>query len=402
VSLAEVPLVLMLLGLSAYTVLGGADFGAGLWFALTRRRDRDLREQTFHAMAPVWEANHVWLVFVVVVCWTAYPVAFASIFSTLGVPLLIAGLGVILRGTAYALRSGRPSRRQDSVIGLIFSLSSVLTPFALGLAVGAIASRRVPVGNAASDPLGSWINPTSILIGVLAVAISAYMAAVFLAADAARQRDPAMTRALRRRALIAGLVTGVLAIGGLVVLHQDAPTLFDALVDGPGLAAIGVSVAGGCGTLVLVGRWRFEPARYTAAVAVAAILAGGALAQSPTFLPGLTVEEAAANDTTIVVLLAGLMLGALVVVPSLAVLFRLVLRGRFDLSAPIATPETGGRIPRRPFHLTGCWPLGTLGAGGVLGLVLGSATWLQMLGAVVLLGAAGGALPALILREGAQ
>ena len=160
-SLAEAPLVLCLVGIAAYTVLGGADFGAGLWFLLSRRgSNRDhLREHTFRAMGPVWEANHVWLIFILVVCWTAYPVAFGSIASTLAVPLFIAAVGIIMRGTAYALRSGSPSPRQDSAIGVVFSLSSLLTPFALGTAIGGIASGRVPVGNAQGDLISSWLNP---------------------------------------------------------------------------------------------------------------------------------------------------------------------------------------------------------------------------------------------------
>ena len=160
-SLAEAPLALALIGLVAYTVLGGADFGAGLWFLLSGRgpeRDR-LREQTFRAMGPVWEANHVWLIFVLVVCWTAYPVAFGSIASTLAVPLFIAALGIIMRGTAYALRSGSPTPAQDRDHRLVFSFSSVLTPFALGTAVGAIASGRVPVGNAQGDLFSELAQP---------------------------------------------------------------------------------------------------------------------------------------------------------------------------------------------------------------------------------------------------
>ena len=172
-------------------MLGGADFGAGFWFLVSGRGqiETTVREHTFHAMAPVWEANHVWLIFVLVVCWTAYPVAFGSIVSTLAVPLFLAAVGIIMRGTAYALRSGNPSPRQDSAIGVVFSLSSVVTPFALGAAIGGIASGRVPVGNAEGDLFSSWLNPTSVLIGAMAVATSAYMAAVFLAADAARQGD---------------------------------------------------------------------------------------------------------------------------------------------------------------------------------------------------------------------
>ncbi len=400
-SLVEAPLALALIGLVAYTVLGGADFGAGLWFLLSGRgpeRDR-LREQTFRAMGPVWEANHVWLIFVLVVCWTAYPVAFGSIASTLAVPLFVAALGIIMRGTTYALRSGSPTPAQDRVIGLIFSFSSVLTPFALGTAVGAIASGRVPVGNAQGDLFSSWLNPTSILIGLLAVATAAYLAAVFLAADAARQRDLAMTEAFRRRALGAGVVAGTLAIGGLAVLRHDAPGLFDGLTEGPGLGALLASVGAGVVTLILVGRGRFEPARYTAAVAVAAIVLGWAAAQSPVFLPGLTLEQAAADDSTLIALLVGLGIGALILVPSLLVLFRLVLVGRFDSDAepqPKARPKPAVRSPARQQR-----PIVTLGLGlGAAALLLiSTSAWLQALAALALLCALGAAFPVLLARE---
>jgi cytochrome d ubiquinol oxidase subunit II len=397
-SLAEAPLVLTLVGLAAYTVLGGADFGAGLWFLVTGRgRDQEkLREQTFHAMAPVWEANHVWLIFVLVVCWTAYPVAFGSIFSTLAIPLFVAAVGVIFRGTAYALRSGNPSPRQDSAIGVVFSLSSILTPFALGAAVGGIASGRVPVGNAGGDLVSSWVNPTSLLIGAIAVATSAYMAAVFLAADAARQGEGDMTRAFRHRAAIAGVVAGALALAGLAVLREDARALFDGLTEGGGLVALALSGAAGLTTLALVARRSYEPARYSAAIAVAAIIAGWGLAQAPTFLPGLTVEEAAAEDSTLVVLLVGLGVGALVLVPSLFVLFRLVLTGRFDLGAALSRGEAG-QLPRR--RLLPLPPLAALGFAGAALLVVATATWLQVIGAVAMVSAVGFALPALVLRE---
>ncbi|HZA89019.1 MAG TPA: cytochrome d ubiquinol oxidase subunit II [Solirubrobacterales bacterium] len=402
-SLAEIPLVLTLTGLVAYTVLGGADFGAGLWFFITGRGgdQQDIREHTFHAMGPVWEANHVWLIFVLVVCWTAYPVAFGSIASTLAVPLFIAAVGVICRGTAYALRSGNPSPRQDSAIGAVFSLSSVVTPFALGAAVGGIASGRVPVGNAEGHLFSSWLNPTSLVIGLLAVATSAYMAAVFLAADAARQEDRAMTEAFRRRALIAALVAGALAAAGVLVLAEDAPNLFDGLTEGGGLVALGASVAAGIGTLALVARSRFAPARYTAGIAVAAIVAGWGIAQSPTFLPGLTVEEAATDDSTIVVLLAGLAVGALILVPSLFVLFRLVLTGRFDTGVHLAISPFGGGGPATgPRLLPLAFPL-ALGLSGAVMLIIATVSWLQVIGALALLSAVAVALPALVLRVGA-
>ena len=346
-SLAEVPALLILVGLVAYIVFGGADFGAGLWYLLAGpgRAGRRVRDFTYHAMAPVWEANHVWLIFVLVVCWTAYPTVFGSVMSTLTVPLFIAAVGIILRGTTYALRSGRrPEAETEGVVGFIFGASSVLTPFALGAAIGGIASGRVPVGNAEGDLVSSWLNGTSIVIGVLAVAVSAYLAAVYLAGDAVRGGEPELEEGFRRRALTMGGAMGVLAIAGLVALRADARGLFDELTSGGGLAAIAVSAAAGLATILLVGARRYEPARVSAALAVAAVVAGWGIAQEPDLLPGLTIEEAAADDATLVALLISLAVGSLILIPALALLFGLVLRGRFDEEVP-AVPEPPPRGP---------------------------------------------------------
>ena len=177
--LRSLPMVFVLTGVALYTVLAGADFGAGFWQLAAGRgaRAQHVREHAHHSMAPVWEANHVWLIFVLTVFWTAYPKAFGSIASTLWVVLFLALLGIIFRGAAYALRSGAFSAREASAIDTTFSLSSLLTPFALGAAVGAIATNRVPVGNAAGHLFSSWLNGTSIFIGILAVVSSAYLAA---------------------------------------------------------------------------------------------------------------------------------------------------------------------------------------------------------------------------------
>ncbi len=158
-------------------------------------------------------------------------------------------------------------------------MASIITPFALGAAVGGIASGRVPVGNAAGDLATSWFNPTSILIGVLAVVTAAYLAAVYLAADAVRLGKSDLARAFRVRALGTGVLAGAFALGGLAVLHTDVPSLYHGLVSGDGLVALVVSVLGGVATLVLVWVGRYEPARYSAAAAAAAIIAGLALAQ---------------------------------------------------------------------------------------------------------------------------
>ncbi len=340
--LDELPLLLALVGLAAYVVLGGADFGAGLWYMLLPgERRRPLRDHTYHAMGPVWEANHVWLIFVLVVVWTGYPVAFGAIFSTLYVPLFAAALGIILRGACYALRGAVSGPREERLFGVLFGVSSALTPFALGACIGAIASERVPVGNAAGHAFDSWLNPTGILVGALAVVTSAYLAAVWLTDDAVRAGRDDLAEAFRVRALAAGTVAGALALGGLLVVRSDAERIYDGLTSGAGLVALLASAATGAATMMLVARRRSGPARWSAAVAVGAIVAGWAIAQQPRLLPGLTVEEAAAGHATMTALLVSIAVGALVLIPSLALLFGMVLGGRFD-----ARPEEPGSLDR--------------------------------------------------------
>ena len=352
--LAEIPMLLALVGLAAYVVLGGADFGAGLWYLLLPgERRRPLRDHTYHAMGPVWEANHVWLIFVLVVVWTAYPTAFGAIFSTLYVPLFAAGLGIIIRGACYALRSAVATPREERILGALFGASSVLTPFALGAAIGGIASGRVPLGNAAGDPVEAWLNPTSIAVGVISVATSAYLAAVWLTGDAVRAGRTDLAEPFRVRALVTAALAGAAALGGLVVLSTDAERIFDGLTSGPGLVAALASALAGAATALLVARRRPEPARWSAAVAVGTIVAGWAVAQRPQLLPGLTVEAAAAGDATIVALLISLAVGAIILIPSLVLLFSLVLGGRFDESvapAPVEPPAPPGR--RSPLGIT--------------------------------------------------
>jgi cytochrome bd ubiquinol oxidase subunit II len=386
VALAEVPLILILVGLAAYAVLGGADFGAGFWQLSGGRSDPDhaIREHAHHAMGPVWEANHVWLIFVLVVCWTAYPTVFGSIASTLAVALFLAGLGIILRGTAYAMRSGTTTMREQRTVETVFGVSSILTPFALGAVIGGIASGRVPVGNAQGDLITSWLNPTSAMIGAIAVASAAYLAAVYLAADAQRVGKDELARAYRTRALIMGVVAGAVALAGLPVVHADAPSIWDGLTSGAGLAAVVVSAAAGLVTLLLVWASRFEPARATAAVAVAAIIAGWALAQRPELLPGLTVDEAAAGRSTLITLIVGVGIGALLLLPSLALLFGLVLKGRFDEQVE-ETPSAGVAPPAQAPRRSLLVPVagGCLAVGAALVFLFDSA-WVNVLGAFFL------------------
>jgi cytochrome bd ubiquinol oxidase subunit II len=331
--LPELCLGLAMLGVVAYAVLGSADFGAGFWDLTAGGAERGgrVRGMVQRSMSPVWEANHVWLIFVLVIVWTGFPVAFGSVFSTLSIPLFLAALGIIFRGSAFAMRGQAATINEARGLGALFALSSVLIPFFLGAAVGGIASGRVKVGNAAGEPFGSWLNPTSVLIGVIAVLSGAYLAAVFLAGDSRRAGQPDLVRAFRARALGMGALTGLAALAGLFVLREDARDLYDGLTSGGGLVCVIVSGLAGAVTLALVWTERYGPARLTSALAVAAVVVGWALAQNPYFLPGeLTFDQAAASDAVLTAVLVSMAVGTLILAPSLWFLYRLTLQGRLD------------------------------------------------------------------------
>jgi cytochrome d ubiquinol oxidase subunit II len=326
----QVAAIVLWLGVSAYAVFGGADFGAGFWDLAAGGTERGLRPRALiaDAIGPVWEANHTWLIFDLVVLWTAFPPAFAAIMSTLFVPLSLAALGIVLRGAAFAFRpvaTGLPGRR---AAGAVFAASSVITPFFLGAAGGAIASGRVPAGNAAGDAFASWLNPTSALIGLLAVATCAYLAAVFLVVDARRRRDPELVAYFRRRATLTAIVTGVLAVAGIVVLRVDAPVLADELT-GRGWPLVAASGVLGTAALVLLRRGAPRITRVLAAGAVVTMVWGWGVAQYPDVLPrSLSLADAAAPDGALVALVAVFVVAAVVIAPSLAFLYRLDERGR--------------------------------------------------------------------------
>jgi cytochrome d ubiquinol oxidase subunit II len=331
--LPEICVGLIILGLTAYAVLGGADFGGGFWDLTAGGAERGgrVRGMVQRSMSPVWEANHVWLIFVIVMVWTAFPVAFGSVFSTLMIPLFLAALGIILRGAAFALRGHAATIREARVLGGVFALASVLVPFFLGATIGGVASGRVPVGNVAGDVVDSWVNPTSFAIGALALVTGAYLAAVFLAGDSARAGLPDLVEAFRTRALHAGIVAGAGAIACLLVVRSDARPLFDGLTSGVGLLAVIASAVAGIATLTLVWTRRFAAARWSSAAAVGAIIVGWAVAQDPYLLPGqLTLDQGAAPDTTLAALVTGMGVGFLILVPALWYLYRLVLEGRLD------------------------------------------------------------------------
>jgi cytochrome bd ubiquinol oxidase subunit II len=392
VALTAVPLVFVLVGLTCYIVLAGADFGAAIWqiTAPQTREGRRIRDFAHNVMAPVWEANHVWLIFVLTVTWTAYPAALGSIASTLSIALIVAVLGIVVRGAAYAVSAGTSGPRQVRELDFVSAISSIVTPFALGACVGGIASGRVPFGKGQGDLVSSWLNPTSAVIGALAIAISAYLAAVYLCDDAQRRGEHALVAPYRRRALGTGTVAGLLSFAGLAVLQRDAHPLYRELIAGPGLPAVMVSGAAGVSALGLVLRRRFRFARLAAALAVAAIVAGWALAQQPQLLPGLTVDQAAAPRATLIAVIVAVAGGGIVVIPSLLVLLRLSVAGRLgDYSADGGSVDPRNGPVRTPgLHSARAGRLATAClVGGLAFLTVAEPGWAHAIGVTMLLAA---------------
>ncbi|MFR0357330.1 cytochrome d ubiquinol oxidase subunit II [Streptomyces sediminimaris] len=317
--LADALLAVMWAGLTCYALFAGADFGAGLWDLLAGGASRGgpRRRLIEHSIGPVWEANHVWLIFVIVLLWSGFSPVFAAVLSTLYIPLTLTALGIIARGAAFAFRKASTRLWQQRLFGACFALSSVVTPFFLGTVAGGVASGRVPPGLAAGDAVTSWLNPTSVLGGVLAVLTCAHLAAVYLCADAERAGDAVLVADFRRRALAAGLLSGAVALAGIAVLPADAPALFHGLTH-RALPLVVLSVVCGVGGLLLLARRRLVAARVAAALAVAAILWAWGAAQYPDMLvPGTTVAEASSQNSVLAACLVSVAVGSVLLLPSL-------------------------------------------------------------------------------------
>jgi cytochrome d ubiquinol oxidase subunit II len=321
--------VVLFVGVTAYAIFGGADFGAGFWDLTAGGTERGARprEVIDHSIAPVWEANHVWLIFTFVVLWTCFPEAYASITLTLFVPLTIAALGIVLRGASFAFRKAVFRTRDRRNFGAAFAISSVIVPYCMGAVAGGIASGRVPAGGKAGDPVDSWVNPTSVLGGVLAVCVVAYLAAVYLVWDAHRLGDEAMVEYFRRRAVGAAVASGLVAFTGIFVLAADADYVFHGLTS-RALPLVILSAVCGIATLWLLHRRQRRGARLGAIAAVASVVVAWGVAQWDYMLPeSLTVDAAAAPSGTIAAVLVATGLAVVLILPAFGLLYTLDQRG---------------------------------------------------------------------------
>ena len=312
--------------IAAYALFGGADFGGGIWDLLAGGAERGAapRELIDESITPVWEANHVWLIFILVLLWTSFPPAFAAILTALFVPLSLSLLGIMLRGAGFAFRHTAQRLELRQLTGAAFAAASLITPFFMGTIVGAVATGRVPV-HPAGNVLAAWTSATAILTGFLFVAACGYISAVFLVIEAQQRGHQDLTRYFSRRATAAGLVTGPLAGATFAEMSASAPYVFNRLT-GIALPLVAVSIAGGVAVLGLLWlRWYHALfLRATAAIAVAAVVCGWGLAQYPFLFPAsLTLAVGSAPTASLVAELIVTGLALLLVAPGFALLYYL-------------------------------------------------------------------------------
>lgn len=321
----------LVLAVAAYACAGGTDYGAGFWDLLAGGAERGRRPRGLidHAMGPVWEVNNVWLVFVLVVMWTGFPTMFQAVFGAMWLPLALAAVGLVLRGAGFALR--KPARRlaQRRLYGAVFAVSSLVTPFFLGAVLGGIASGRVRVGTTASAD--AWANPTSVVTGLLAVAATAFLGAVFLCSDARRFGADDLVEYFRLRALLALGAVVVLALIGLPVTHSDARYVWDGLTRGLGLLLVLLAAVSGLATAVLLLRRSYRWTRYTSVASVALTVFAWGFAQRPYLLPtSLTVAAGAGAASTLSWLVVVTVVAIVLIGPALVLLYWMDMHGELE------------------------------------------------------------------------
>jgi len=328
-TLAIVIAGIVMVALNAYVLLAGADFGGGVWDFFARGdRQQAQRDLISHALAPIWEANHVWLILVIVLLFTCFPAAFSTIAIMLHIPLTLMLLGIVLRGSAFIFRSyGSEHDAPQQRWGRVFAIASIVTPVLLGMCVGAVATGAIggtalsPSGSFASQFIRPWLTPFGVGVGLLALALFSFLAAVYLTVES---EGTELQEDFRTRALWAAGAVFVIAFGVLALSWTEAPMVREMLMAGPWALPLHI-VTGIAAVTAIVALWtrRFRLARVAAAAQVTFILWGWAAAQYPYLLPPtLTIQSAAAPDRTLVLILWALAAGACILLPSLYYLFR--------------------------------------------------------------------------------
>jgi len=318
---------IILTSLIAYALSGGADFGGGVWDLLARGpRAKDQRELIAHTMAPIWEANHVWLIVLIVLLWVCFPMVYSTVSTALHIPLLVMLLGIVLRGSSFVFRAyGGGSERERRSWGLVFSTTSIITPLMLGVVLGATGTGTFEVdiatGAVETNFVDAWLAPFPFVTGALVLVIFAYLAAVYLTVDA---DDEGLQDIFRSRAILSGIVLGVFAVLTVILARDGAPPLYAGLFAATWSTPMHATTAL-CGIIAMVLLWqrRFRLARLIAMAHVTMIVLDWALSIYPWMLPGqLSISDAAAPSEVLWTTLTVLAIGGSVLAPSLIFLYR--------------------------------------------------------------------------------
>lgn len=322
-SLPYIIISVLWFALIAYAVFGGADFGAGIWEIFTSGPTAKEQHALIDgALGPVWEVNHIWLVFLVVGLFSGFPGAFASIVAVLFFPLTLALIGTVLRGSAFIFRT-HGLRKTAGIWSRVFSFSSILTPFFLGVSAASVAEGKIQaLGPRTQADLGSlWLTPFALTIGVLSLALCATIAAIFLTVEATNNNKKDLVVMFRRRGLIAGAVTAVLGALGLFEASFQAPTIWQGMINHALPLVIATMIIGaGAATALYLGYYRIS--RVLIIAEAAFMLGSWGVSQIPYIIPPkLTVDAAASSPSTQLLLLIGVIIGMAIILPSILLLF---------------------------------------------------------------------------------
>ncbi len=330
--LAYLAAILLWLSIIVYATLGGADFGGGVWSLLTRRQD--VRDLIVGAIGPVWEANNVWIIFLIVGLYVAFPDVSATLSIALFLPFSLALLGIVMRGASFVFQTHfERSYTVSSIWGRSFSAASTITPFLFGAAAAAVASGQIRVshGLVTAALIGAWLTPFALTTGVLGIGLCAILAAIFLTVEAEQKQDEKLVAYFRTRSYLAGLVTALVGLVDLLLAPSEAPVLWQGMLDHALWAVIVTMLIGIATFLALVFR-RYKLARLLIGVETGAFLGTWGLAQLPYIVPpDMTVAGTASPPATLMAFLVSAMVGMLVLIPSLWFLFHV-------FKAPIPTP----------------------------------------------------------------
>ncbi len=336
----------LLVALTCYALLGGADFGAGVWDLLAFGPRRQAQHALIvNAISPIWEANHVWLILVIVILFNAFPPAFAAISTALYIPLTIMLVGVVLRGAAFVFRSyGAQSDDVQRWWGRLFAIASIVTPVMLGVCVGAISAGRIRVenGTVTTGYVAPWFAPFPLSVGGFALVIFAFLAAVYLTVEA---DEPGLRDDFRLRALLAAVAVGAMALLVFLLSGEGAPRIRAGLIERPWAWPLQITTSVvAMGAIWALWARRSYLARAFAAAQVVLILWGWGTAQFPYLVtPDITIQNAAAPPLTLQLLLTFLIAGAVILFPSFYLLFRIFKGERAFAISGDATDAADGR-----------------------------------------------------------